>query len=105
MKKSLGSRIVMEHGLISNILPALELADQVEFANINTRTYEKTVPWSSVRVETPKNTPSILPKIDDITENYVCKRREANFEGEKGYFFGSVDKQTNSCSGEGVFLA
>ena len=47
--------------------------------------------------------PNIFPKIDDISDEFVCKRMEANIEGEKGYFYGSVSKTTGSPDGYGVF--
>ena len=45
-KKSIGQRVVKEHGLISNILPYLNTIDSVNIANICTRTYFVTVPYN-----------------------------------------------------------
>ncbi len=41
--------------------------------------------------------------IDTISDEFVCKRKEASIEGEKGYFYGSVSKTTGSPDGYGVF--
>ena len=105
MKKTLGERVVTEHGPITNILPAQTLVDQVTMSNINSRTYKVTVPWFSVSILSAIKALSVFPKIDDIADDFVCKRIETEIEGEKGYFYGSVEKQTDEPSGEGVFKA
>ena len=104
-KRSLSQRAVMEHGLISNILPPLPLVDRVILANIHSRTYEITVPWNSGCVEIPKNAVSVFPKIDTIPDGFICKITETFIGGEKGEFYGPVDKLTNVATGEGVFKA
>jgi hypothetical protein len=43
MQSSLGSRVILEHGPITNVLVALDLIDQIRIANICYRTYEITV--------------------------------------------------------------
>ena len=105
MKKTLGERVVTEHGPITNILPAQTLVDQVTMSNINSRTYKVTVPWFSVSILSAIKAISVFPKIHDISEEFVCKRIETEIDGEKGYFLGSVEKQTDRPSGEGVFEA
>ena len=70
-------------------------------ANVCLRTYQITVPWFSVSVPIMQPT-SIFPKIDDITKEFVCKRMQATIEGESGYFYGSVSKQTGQPAGKGV---
>ena len=52
----------------------------------------------------PKQVKNIFPKIDEITEEFDCKKTQANIENEEGYFYGSVSKQTGLPSGEGVFV-
>ena len=47
--------------------------------------------------------PNIFPKIDDISDQFVCKMMEANIEGKEGDFYGSVSKTTGSPDGYGVF--
>jgi len=51
----------------------------------------------------PQDVPSIFPKIDAISDQFVCKRIEANIEGEEGCFYGSVSKLTDTPDGYGVF--
>ena len=103
-KKNLGRRVVLEHGLISNILPALGLVDQVTLSNICSRTHDITVPWNMFCVDVPQEMPNIFPRIDAISDQFVCKRIESNIEGEEGYFYGSVSITTGSPDGYGVFL-
>ena len=105
MNKKLGERVVTEHGPISSVLPAQSLVEQVKMSNINARTYKITVPWFSVSILRTINVATVFPKIDDISDEFVCKRIETEISGEKGCFFGSVNKQTNQPLGEGVFKA
>ena len=95
MQKELGERVVTEHGPISNVLPAQMLVEQVKMSNINARTYKITVPWFSVSILRSINASTVFPKIDDISDEFVCKRIETQISGEKGCFYGSVNKQTN----------
>jgi hypothetical protein len=44
MQSSLGPRIVLENGPVSNVLPGLELINQGRVANICKRSYYFTVP-------------------------------------------------------------
>ncbi len=44
MEASIGPRIILENGPITNVLVALELVDQVSIANICIRTHDITVP-------------------------------------------------------------
>ena len=67
-KHKLGRRVVLEHGLISNILSALGLLDQITMSNICSRTHDITVPWNVFCVETPQDMPNIFPKIDAISD-------------------------------------
>ena len=105
MPKSRGRRIVTEHGLVSNILPGLVLSDQLLIANLNSRTYGVTVPWYSTCIQMPSQAVSIFPKIDQISDDFVFKRTDATIDNEQGKFYGSVCKQTNLPSSEGVFYA
>ena len=47
---------------------------------------------------------NVFPKIDDITDEFVCKRIGASIENEDGYFYGSVSKQLDQPFGYGVFV-
>ena len=51
-----------------------------------------TVPWNIFSVALPQESPNIFPKIDDVSDEFVIKRKEASVEGEKGYFFGPFFK-------------
>ena len=82
MKKSLSHRIVTEHGQISNILLALPFFNQAILANVYSRTYEITVPWNSGCVRIPKKAASVFPKIDEISNDHICKSTKAIIEGE-----------------------
>ena len=104
MLKKKGNRILKEHGLISCILPALSLENQIAMSNVCLRTYQITVPWFSVSIPIMRPTESIFPKIDEITQEFVCKRIQTTIEGESGYFYGSVSKQTGQPAGAGVFV-
>ena len=53
METSRCRRVILEHGLISNILPALKLVGQLTIANICSRTHRITVPWNITSVELP----------------------------------------------------
>ena len=88
MKKKFGRRIVEQHGLISNVLPALNFTDQIKLANLTRRTYEVTVPWNAPKVAFHANIPNTFPQIEAVTRDAVCKRTEATIEGKKGHFFG-----------------
>ena len=105
MKKSLGKRVVTEHCPISHVVSALPLVNLVILASINSRTYKITVPWNSGCIEIARIFKSVFPKIDNVSLDFVCKRVEAEIEGEKGFYYGSVSKQTNQPQGEGVFVA
>ena len=104
MPKRLGKRIVTEHGLVSNVLPGLVLSDQLLIANLNSRTYGVTVPWYSTCIHMPAEVISDFPKINLISDDFVCTRTDATIDNENGKFYGSVDKRTGLPSGDGVFL-
>ena len=105
MPKSLGRRIVTEHGLASNVLPGLVLSDQLLIANLNSRTYAVIVPWYSTCILIPAQVISDFPEIDLISDDFVCKSTNATIDNEQGIFYGSVHKQTGLPSGDGVFVA
>ncbi len=102
-RNNFGRHVVLEHGLISNILSALSLIDQLTISNICSRTHDKTVPWNIFCVEWPQDMPNVFPKIDAISDLFVCKRIEAKIEGETGYFYGSVSNTTGYPEGYGVY--
>ena len=95
MKKRLSCRVVSEHGLISNFLPALELVDQIRISNIFSRTYQVTVSWNSSAVQLIEKEINCFPAIDNISAEFVCKRTYAKIEGQRGFFYGSVSKSTD----------
>jgi hypothetical protein len=103
MKKSLRSRVVQNHGLITNIIWGLDLFDQVKISNLCGRCYEITVPWNTT-VKFPEQYVSVFPMIDDVSDDYICKVTETTIKGEKGDFYGPVSKLTGLPSGEGVFV-
>lgn len=59
MKKRLGRRVVTEHGLVSNVLLGLSLADQIAIGSLTKRTYEITVPWNTAAVKVPISSPTL----------------------------------------------
>ncbi len=46
-----------------------------------------------------------FPKLEIPSEDFVCKKIEANIEGDSGEFFGIVCKSTGLPNGYGVFRA
>ena len=46
---------------------------------------------------------NFFPKIDTITDEFVCTRIETTIDGEGGHFFGSVSKTSGFPDGYGVF--
>ena len=84
-------------------MTGLELVDQLAVANINTRTYNITVAWNIPGVKIVTEAINIFPKVDDISDEFTCKRSEAIIEDEEGIFFGAVNKTTNLPDGYGVF--
>ncbi len=102
---NIGRRVISEHGLISNVLVALGLVDIVRIANIFRRTHRVTVPWNSGTLVIPRDSPSKFPKIVIPSDEFVCRRIEANIDGETGVFYGWIKKSTNQPEGYGVFVA
>ena len=47
---------------------------------------------------------NVFPRIDAISDDFVCKRIGAKIEDEEGYFYGSVSKKLDQPSGYGVFV-
>ena len=47
---------------------------------------------------------NVFPKIDDIPDEFVCKRVGALIENEVRHFYGSVSKQLDQPFGYGVFV-
>ena len=103
MKRTLGSRLVAEHGLISNILSGLCLVDQVVLSSVCRRSYEITVPWN-ISIGFPTDVISVFPKLDEISNGLVCKRMKVIVEGEIGYFYGPASHKFDIPSGEGVYV-
>ncbi len=46
-----------------------------------------------------------FPKLEIPSEDFVCRRKKANIEGDSGLFFGIVCKSTGLPDGLGVFKA
>lgn len=84
-----------EHGLISNILPALNLREKLKLGAVCKRSYNVMLPWNMPAVELLKATPQSrsFPKIDDIsTGHLLTSRKNTVIEGEVGRFIGSFDE-------------
>ncbi len=92
MKASLGSRVILEHGPLTNVLVGLELIDQIRIANICNRTYQITVAHNTCFVRLPIDRICDFPNVKIPSDAFVCKRVEATIEGESGVFFGIVSK-------------
>ena len=94
MQPSLASKVVDRHGLISSALSGMPLETQVAVASVINRSYEITVPWNVPFVPFPAEAArNKFPKIDDISDDFICKRTEnAEIEGEIGSFYGPVSK-------------
>jgi hypothetical protein len=103
MQESLGRRVILEHGLISNVLIQLGLVDQLIVANICNRTYQITVPWNVRQLTLPIDPLSDFPNLKIPSADHVCKRMEATIEGELGIFFGITSKISGKPDGYGVF--
>ena len=93
MQPSLASKVVNLHGLMSSALSGMPLEVQTAVASLIDRSYNITVPWNVPFVLFPANAKNHFPKIDDISDNFICKRTEnAIIEGENGTFYGPVSK-------------
>ncbi len=105
MKASLGSRVILEHGPITNVLAGLDLIEQIRIAIICRRTYDITVVQNTLAVRLPIDRLCDFPSLQIPSDAFVCKRLEATIDGIPGEFFGIVRKQTNLPDGYGVFKA
>ena len=86
-----------EHGLISNILPALNLQEKLKLGAVCKRSYNVMLPWNMPAVEFLKATSEpqscSFPKIDDILAgHFLTSRKNTVIEGEVGRFIGSFDE-------------
>ena len=48
---------------------------------------------------------NFFPKIDDVSEECVCKKKDIIIEDENGTFYGSVERATDLPFGYGIFVA
>ena len=65
-----------------------------------------TVPWNIFSVPLPpQESPNIFPEIDNVSDEFVIKRKEASVEGEKGEFVGPFCKKTDLPKGFGVYVS
>jgi hypothetical protein len=104
MQASLGSRVILQHGPITNVLANLDLIDQIRIANICRRTYDITVVQNTLAVRLPPiDRLCDFPGLKIPSDAFVCKRIEATIDGEFGEFFGIVCRQTGLPDGYGVF--
>ncbi len=103
MPKSLGSRVILEHGPITNVLAALELIDQIRIANICKRTYKITVVQNTLTVRLPIDRLCDFPGLKIPSDAFVCKRISAVIDGLYGRFSGIVCRLTDLPDGYGVF--
>ncbi len=81
MQTSLGSRVILEHGPITNVLAALDLIDQIKIAIICRRTYDITVVQNTLAVRIPIDCLCDFPSLRTLSNEFVCKRVEATFGG------------------------
>ncbi len=95
MQPSLANKVVNRHGLISSALSGMPLETQVAVSSVINRSYDVTVPWNVPTVPFPVKPQNNFPKIDDISDDLICKRaKNAAIEGENGSFYGPVCKAT-----------
>ena len=62
------------------------------------------MPWNLPSVKMLQQTNNSFPRVDDISDEFVCKRATLAEDGNS-YFCGSVDKLSGLPSGLGVFVA
>ncbi len=106
MQTSLGSRVILEHGPITNVLAALDLIDQIHIAIICKRTYKITVANNTFAVRLPIDSSICdFPGLKIPSASFVCKRIWLEIDGTSGSFYGIVCRQTNLPDGYGVFKA
>jgi hypothetical protein len=103
MQSSLGSRVILEHGPITNVLAGLDLIDQIRIAIICRRTYYITVVQNTLAVRLPIDRLCDFPSLKIPSDAFACKRVEATIDGIFGEFFGIVCRQTDLPDGYGVF--
>jgi hypothetical protein len=82
MQASLGNRVILEHGPITNVLVALDIIDLIRIANICKRTYQITVAHNTCFVRLPIDRICDFPNLTIPSDAFVCKRIEATIEGE-----------------------
>ena len=104
-KASSGRRVVLEHGLISNVLIGLGLVDMIMIANICHRTHQVTVPWNKRAIVIPRDPPCEFPKIIIPSDEFVFKRMHTTIGGEDGVYYGCVKRSSDLLEGYGVFVA
>ena len=106
MQPSLANKVVNRHGLISSALSGMPLETQVAVASVISRSYDITVPWNVPFVPFPLKTKNSFPKINNVSDDFICKRTEnAAIEGEIGSFYGPVSKVSGLPQGYGVFVS
>ncbi len=103
MQTSLGSRVILEHGPITNVIAALDLIDQIRISIICKRTYEITVAGNTFAVRLPIDRFCDFPSLKIPSDAFVCKRIKATIDGIFGEFFGIVCRQTDQPDGHGIF--
>ncbi len=81
MQTSLGNRVILEHGPITNVLAALDLIDQIKIAIICRRTYDITVVQNTLAVRIPIDRLCDFPSLRIPSNAFVCKRVEATYDG------------------------
>ena len=84
MQTSLGSRVILEHGPITNVLVALELIDLIRIAIICKRTYKITVSHNTMAVRLPVDRLCDFPSLKIPSDDFVCKRVKATIDGHYG---------------------
>ncbi len=77
MQPSLGCRVILKSGPISNVLAALGIVDQLCIANICKRTHQITVPQFFTAIFLPKDPLGDFPNLKIPSDDFVCKSIEA----------------------------
>ncbi len=103
MQTSLGRRVILEHGLITNVLAALDLIDQIHIAIICKRTYNTTVVHNTLTVKLPIDRLCDFPGLKITSDDFFYMTIKATIDGLYGRFSGIVRRQTREPDGYGVF--
>ena len=74
MQSSLGNRVILENGPITNVLVCLDLIDHIRIANICKRTYKITVVQNTFAIRLPIDRLCDFPDLKIPSDAFVCKK-------------------------------